>query len=80
MPTLTIKSIPEPLYDRLKQSAADNHRSLNSEVISCLERSLQSQRVDPEAFLARLDTLQRRLRLSPLTDDLLERAKSEGRP
>jgi hypothetical protein len=36
--------------------------------------------IDPEAFLARLRLLQERTHLPPLTDELLEQAKSEGRP
>ncbi|HEX3528873.1 MAG TPA: Arc family DNA-binding protein [Thermoanaerobaculia bacterium] len=80
MTTLTVKGVPEGLYERLKQSAAESHRSINSEVIVCLERSLLSQRIDPEAFLARVDTLQRKIALPPLTDELLRKAKSEGRP
>ncbi len=80
MPTLTIKAIPEPLYERLKESATENHRSINSEVIVCLERSLQSRRIDPEAFLARIDSLQKRISLPPLTDEILKKAKAEGRP
>lgn len=37
MPTMTIKNIPKVLYKRLKQRAAENRRSLNSEVIVSLE-------------------------------------------
>ncbi len=54
MATLTIKKVPEKVYKRLKQSAAEHRRSMNSEVIACLERSLMSTPVDPEAFLARV--------------------------
>jgi plasmid stability protein len=80
MTTLTVKGVPEELYERLKQSATESHRSINSEVIVCLERSLLSRRVDPEAFLARVDFLQKKVTLPPLTDELLRKAKAEGRP
>ena len=70
----------EPFYERLKESAVENHRSINSEVIVCLEQSFQSRRIDPEVFLARIETLQKRVSLPPLTDEVLKRAKSEGRP
>jgi antitoxin FitA len=46
--TVTLKNIPDPVYLRLKESAAAHHRSLNSEVIACLERVLLPARVSPE--------------------------------
>ena len=52
MPTITLKNIPEKLYERLKESAADHRRSLNSEIIVRLEHALLSARIDPDAFLA----------------------------
>ena len=55
MPTLTVKNIPDELYERLKQSAGEHRRSLNSEILVCLERALYSERVDPQAVLARAD-------------------------
>ena len=80
MSSITVKNIPEDTYWRLKRSAKAHHRSLNSEIIVCLEASVRSQRVDPEFFLARLDILQARQTLPPLTDELLESAKAERRP
>lgn len=35
--TLTLKNIPDEVYDRLRLSAATHRRSLNSEAIVCLE-------------------------------------------
>lgn len=40
MPTITLKNIPDQIYESLKQSAEAHHRSINSEAISCLERVL----------------------------------------
>ena len=53
MANLTIKNVPEKLHRRLKQSAAEHRRSMNSEAIACLERVLISRRIDPQEFLAR---------------------------
>jgi plasmid stability protein len=39
MPSLTIKGIPDRLVRRLKKRAIANRRSLNSEVIRCLEQA-----------------------------------------
>lgn len=80
MPTITVKSIPEELYQRLKHSAAEHRRSINSEVIFCLERSVKGRRQDPEAVLGHATELRRRLSLPPLSDRLLRTAKSRGRP
>ncbi len=80
MPNLTLKNIPDDLYARLKERAARHHRSLNSEILVSLEKVFRSVRVEPEEFLARLDGLHRQLDVSPLTDEILQRAKNEGRP
>ena len=79
MPNLTIKGLPQRLYERLKQRAASHRRSLNSEVIVCLEQATNVPTLDPEAWLAETDRLRRRLALSPLTEKSLRRAKRTGR-
>ena len=59
MATLTIKNIPEPLVKRLKQRAAAHRRSLNFEVISCLERMSRSAPNDVDVLLARARAVRR---------------------
>ena len=39
MATIAIKGIPDDVYEHLDQSAAAHRRSINSEVIVCLERT-----------------------------------------
>ncbi|MBI4859118.1 MAG: Arc family DNA-binding protein [Candidatus Riflebacteria bacterium] len=79
MATLTIKDVPDSLYRRLKARAAKQHRSINSEVIVCLERELLVDRPDPEKLLARIDRLRLSLALPPVSEDLLREAKAAGR-
>jgi plasmid stability protein len=55
--TLTLKNIPDEIYQRLKSSAALHRRSLNSEAIVCLETALLGSRKTPEA---RLDQIRKR--------------------
>lgn len=78
--TLTIKRIPDALYRRLKHSATAHHRSLNSEVIEYLERSVGSRRIDAAGLLAHIDALRTRAALPPLTEQFLRQAKAAGRP
>ncbi len=80
MPTLTIKGIPESLYGRLKQRAGVHRRSLNSEIIVCLEQATNLPTIDPETWLAEADHLRTQLGLPPLTESRLRRAKTAGRP
>ncbi len=79
MATLTIKGIPDPLYKRLKRRAAEERRSINSQVIVCLELQLAKPRRDPRAILKRADALRERLNLPAMTDEEFRKAKEYGR-
>ena len=80
MPTLTIKGIPDSLYQRLKTRAADNRRSLNSEVLVCLELAVAAEVVDPRVALARADAIRSTVNVPRLTEARLRAAKTAGRP
>ena len=80
MATLTIKNIPQTLYERLKAQAARHRRSLNLEAIACLEQVTQSVPLDPDRILARARTLRQHTADAWLTDDTLTRLKTAGRP
>ena len=79
MPTLTIKGMPDPLYLRLKERAAENRRSLNSEILVALEQVVATEPPDAQALLARVDAVRAKLRVPPLTDARLRAAKAQGR-
>jgi plasmid stability protein len=79
MATLTIKNVPEPLVRRLKARATLHRRSLNREVIACLEALAQAAPVDPDALLARVREVRRAPAGGRLNDRTLERLKSAGR-
>ena len=80
MATLTIKNIPDPLVRRLKSQAALHRRSLNLEVIACLEAAAQAVPVDPEVLLARARAARRTPVGLRLGDRTLNRLKAYGRP
>ena len=80
MVTFTLKGIPAELYERLKARAAQNRRSVNSEILVCLEEVLRGQRRDPQELLAEFDEARDRLKVRPFSDAELKAAKNRGRP
>ena len=80
MPTITVKNIPADLYERLKQSAQANRRSINSEIIVCIEQAVGSYRVDPEAAIARARLLREKTADYIISEEEFTAAKAAGRP
>ena len=81
MADVTVRGIPEAVYEELKAEAERNRRSLNQEIVHRLETSVRAPHADPEGALERIRALRRRLdHLPPLNDELLEDARREGRP
>ncbi len=80
MPNLTVKNIPEDLYTHLKRYAKMNRRSLNSEIIVCIEKAIRSSRISPEVSLARARQLRAKTARHPITDKDFNQAKNIGRP
>jgi hypothetical protein len=54
--------------------------STDKEIIICIQEALESRRVDPESFLARIEGLNSQMPAPPLTDKMLRRAGTAGRP
>lgn len=80
MPSITIKNIPPGLHEKLKQSAARNHRSLNREIIACLEQAAGHSPAGLERLLAEAGRLRKMTAAVPVTGEFFRRAKQEGRP
>ena len=80
MATITVKNIPDELYELLKQSAIANRRSINSEIIVCIERMVGSKRVDPDEILGTARALRERMGEYRISDEELGQAKASGRP
>ena len=81
MPSLTIKRLPEEIYTSLKASAERNRRSLNSEIIVSLQRSLAGSRPPRDEVIDSLRQWHRKLAgLAKLTATDIRRARREGRP
>lgn len=77
--TITVKNIPQDLYDKLKSRAARNHRSINREIISLFEEALNVRRFDTEELLASARALREKTREFHLTQEFINKAKKEGR-
>jgi hypothetical protein len=80
MPSLTLKNIPDELYVLLKQSAEMNRRSLNSEILVCIEKSVRSRRLSTQELLPRVRQLRELTADYRIGDEELTAAKRQGRP
>jgi plasmid stability protein len=82
--TLTLKGIPDEVYERLKASAEAHRRSLNGEAIVCLETVLLPGKMPPAERLARARARARALRASLPSAKFrakdIDALKREGRP
>jgi plasmid stability protein len=76
---LTLKNIPDELYDRLKASAEAHRRSLNSEAIVCLEAVLLSARMPAAERLSRARALRASQQQTRLRARDIDALKREGR-
>ena len=77
--TLTLKNIPDEVYDRLRLSADTHRRSLNSEAIVCLESALLPGRVSAAERIARARALRTALPKVKFKAHDIDAMKREGR-
>ena len=78
--TLTLKNIPDAVYERLKAAAEMHRRSMNSEAIVCLEAVLMPTKLTPSKRLARARELRAALPQRTFLATDIDLAKQEGRP
>jgi plasmid stability protein len=79
--SLTLKNLPEALYERLQASARHHRRSLNSEAIVCLESVLQPPTPSGAVRLEQLSQLRTTLPPDAVFDpEEINAFKREGRP
>lgn len=77
MAALLIKDLPEHLHERLRKRAIAHRRSVAREVLVILEEALADHAGPPP--LEEIDALRARGR-RPLTQDVLDEARRDGRP
>ncbi len=79
MANVTVKNIPDELYERLKTAAEINRRSINSEIIVCIENTVATRRIHPDQVLENARQLRRVTAGHPISDKGFSQAKAEGR-
>ena len=77
---ITLKNIPDALYQSLKLSAERNRRSLNMEAITVLEQSLApKQAISVEECIARIRKIHETMKPIRVTDADIDAFKRKGR-
>ena len=80
MVTITIKNIPEGLYERIKLQAKANRRSVNSEIISIFEQAVPNRTpMDAKEILERARKIRELTADYTATAEEIDRWKKEGR-
>jgi hypothetical protein len=82
MATITLKNIPDKLYERLKYFAKIRHRSVNSEIINSLERSFGLIDEDHEGIRKQAEEFRARIgkKGTMPTSEEVDEARRMGRP
>jgi antitoxin FitA len=80
MPALTIKNIPDDLYEQLKLKAELHRRSINSEVLVYLEQVLRPNKILPTERLNRIEQLRATIKPYQISPQDIDQAINSGRP
>ncbi|HKI46405.1 MAG TPA: Arc family DNA-binding protein [Balneolales bacterium] len=76
---ITIRDIPDEVYQKLKTQADLHHRSINSEVIVYLKKLVQSNRRDPDQIINRAKKIKQKAK-GALSIDQIQQAIDQERP
>jgi len=79
MPTITIKNMPERLYEALKNKAQQHHRSLNKEVIHSLEYAVQDEKMTAQEILTGAREVREKIAKYRVSEKRLNKMKRQGR-
>lgn len=75
---ITLKKIPDELYNELKKRADRYKRSLNSEILHTLEKSTLSSKFDPDELIEKVKGIHSKIKVKAKKKDI-EEAKNWGR-
>jgi len=79
MVNLTLKNLNENLHKKLIKQAKKHNRSLNKEILTCLENAVQNKPISTEKLLAQVKEIRNKLKGS-ITVEEINNAKSAKRP
>ncbi len=79
MPNITVKNIPDDLYEELKRCAKINRRSINQEIIMCIESNVQHRVESPAQVLEKARKLREKTASSPISEVEFNRIKEAKR-
>lgn len=79
MVTVTLKNIPEHVYERIKAQAKINHRSINGEILSILDQAISLPPMDVKTTLDRARKVRELTANYVVTADEIEKMINEGR-
>ena len=77
--SITLKNIPDHIYNSLRAAADAHHRSLNGEIIACLEQSLMPTKSNANELLAKARELRQTLAPYSFQADEIAAAIKQGR-
>lgn len=77
--TLTLKGIPDDVYERLRETAEIHRRSLNSEAISVLEAALLPRKATSSERIRRARELRAQLESGAFAAKEIDAFKRKGR-
>lgn len=79
MATITIRNVPNELYEALTQKAKRQHRSLNSELIIRLQNSVGQREMDVETELEEIRLFREKYKGLYTSEEEINREKNRGR-
>lgn len=79
MTAITLKNIPDELYEAIKQAAKSHHRSINSEIIVNLNQAFLPKQISVAEKLANIRRVRAEIPTKHVTDDIIDTAINEGR-
>lgn len=78
MHAITLKNIPDDIHNSLKSMAKLNHRSLNNEIIHCLEMYTKVSKVETDLLLNKAHFSRSKI-AHTFSNVEINNAKNEGR-
>ncbi len=79
MPAITIKNIPDELYNKLKMAAELHRRSINSELIAYVEKALTPKKMSIQERIVGARRIRQRLDGFSVSQENLESARKADR-